>query len=327
MNNEKHQIFVERMNEINPNIKIIGEYTKAIDHIEVECLICGKHWNPTPNKLLIGRGCPDCANRIRGSKIRKSHEDFVNDVKEINTNIIVLSHYVKSTVKVDLECSICHHKWSSFPYNILSGRGCPKCKNTSTGNRCRKSQELFVREIKEINPDIKIIGDYKGRTKEIEVKCLKCGRTWNVLPPVLLRGGSCSSCCSSYGEQKIEKYLIDHDYPFESQKTFDSLLGLGGRLLRYDFYLPDQNLLIEFQGRQHEMPVDFSGDDEKGAENRFDIQTEHDKRKRNYAQKNNINLLEIWHYDFDNIDTILDNRLRKEGSNARKNTQATGSHI
>lgn len=35
------------------------------------------------------------------------------------------------------------------------------------------------------------------------------------------------------------------------------------------------------------------------------IQDEHDKRKRNYAKEHNINLLEIWYYDMDNIEEIL----------------------
>lgn len=30
-----------------------------------------------------------------------------------------------------------------------------------------------------------------------------------------------------------------------------------------------------------------------------------DKIKRDYANKNNYNLLEIWYYDFDNIENIM----------------------
>lgn len=35
----------------------------------------------------------------------------------------------------------------------------------------------------------------------------------------------------------------------------------------------------------------------------------HDEIKRKYAKDNKIDLLEIWYYDFDNIETILRNKL------------------
>jgi hypothetical protein len=44
-------------------------------------------------------------------------------------------------------------------------------------------------------------------------------------------------------------------------------------------------------------------------------QQEHDKRKKEYAQQNNINLLEIWYWDFDNIEQILNNELKLNNYN------------
>lgn len=78
------------------------------------------------------------------------------------------------------------------------------------------------------------------------------------------------------------------------------MLGVNGKKLSYDFYLPQYNLLIEFQGKQHEQPIEYFGGEEK-----FKTQQEHDKRKREYAKLHNINLLEIWHYDINNIEKIL----------------------
>ena len=70
--------------------------------------------------------------------------------------------------------------------------------------------------------------------------------------------------------------------------------------MSYDFYLEKQNLLIEFQGIQHYEPVEIFG-----GEKQFKIQQEHDKRKREYAINNNIKLLEIPYWDFDNVEEIL----------------------
>lgn len=68
-------------------------------------------------------------------------------------------------------------------------------------------------------------------------------------------------------------------------------------------------LLIEYQGIQHEKPIDFSGKGQDFSLKSFKLQQEHDKRKREYAKEHNINLLEIWYWDFDNIENILDNTL------------------
>ena len=75
-------------------------------------------------------------------------------------------------------------------------------------------------------------------------------------------------------------------------------------MLSYDFFLPEYNLLIEFQGKQHETAIDYFG-----GESRFNIQIENDKAKKDFAIQNNIELLEIWYYDYDNIEQILKEKL------------------
>ena len=76
----------------------------------------------------------------------------------------------------------------------------------------------------------------------------------------------------------------------------------GESMLFYDIIV--YNLLIEFQGIQHERQTEYFG-----GEKQFEVQKEHDRRKRQYAKKHNINLLEIWHYDIGNIEKILDDYL------------------
>lgn len=88
------------------------------------------------------------------------------------------------------------------------------------------------------------------------------------------------------------------------QKKFDGLVGVGNGLLSYDFYLPNYNLLIEYQGGFHDGSVKFQTDE--GLKK----QIEHDNRKKEYATKKHINLLEIWYDDFDNIDCILTQKLK-----------------
>jgi len=57
------------------------------------------------------------------------------------------------------------------------------------------------------------------------------------------------------------------------------------------------------------MVIKYKNETIEVAEARFKKQLEHDRRKREYAKKHNINLLEIWYWDFDNIEKILDREL------------------
>jgi hypothetical protein len=121
----------------------------------------------------------------------------------------------------------------------------------------------------------------------------------------------CAECQFSEGEKVIEEYLMSNNIKYIPQKEFEGLVGLGGGNLSYDFYLPDYNLLIEFQGIQHEKPIDFKGKGKEYAEKQFIIQKTHDNLKYNYAKSNIINFLEIWYYDFEKIKEILYKYLNK----------------
>ena len=121
-----------------------------------------------------------------------------------------------------------------------------------------------------------------------------------------LHSGQTNSCgCMiSSGEYYLITYLMSNNIKYEYQKRFDDCRGIGDKPLSYDFYLPYYNLLIEYQGMQHYKPVILFGGEEQ-----FEIQQEHDRRKREYAKSNGYNLLEIPYYDYDNIEKILDKAL------------------
>lgn len=117
----------------------------------------------------------------------------------------------------------------------------------------------------------------------------------------------CPKCQYSKGEIQIEIFLNLKNIKYTSQKIFNELFGINGGNLSYDFYLSDYNLLIEYQGEMHEK---FIRGIHKSNED-FEKQQEHDKRKKEYAKYNNIQLLEIWYWDFDKIEEILEKQLNK----------------
>ena len=128
----------------------------------------------------------------------------------------------------------------------------------------------------------------------------ECGNITEVETTKLTQGGTMScGCLCSKGEVKIRQVLDELQIKYKQQKTLDDLLGVGNGKLSYDFYLEDFNTLIEYQGQYHD------GSNRNFDEERFATQKEHDKRKVDYAKSHNINLLEIWYWDYDNIEKIL----------------------
>ena len=149
----------------------------------------------------------------------------------------------------------------------------------------------------------------KSGHPRITWKCqCDCGNTIIVNGGDLTSGDTRSCGCLKQGkssiEYKVNQYLDSHNINFKSQYKFDSLKGVHNGHLSYDFYLPNHNTLIECQGQQHEKSIEYFGGEEQ-----FVIQQEHDKRKREYAEKNGYRFLEIWYYDYNNIENLLDKEL------------------
>jgi very-short-patch-repair endonuclease len=66
---------------------------------------------------------------------------------------------------------------------------------------------------------------------------------------------------------------------------------------RFDFYLPDINTCIEYDGKQH---FNFVGTWYQTKEE-FERAIQRDKEKTEYCIKNNIKLIRIPYYDYDKL--------------------------
>lgn len=57
-------------------------------------------------------------------------------------------------------------------------------------------------------------------------------------------------CISSIGEANIQEVLQDNNISFEKEKVFKDFIYEDTQgFPRYDFYLPEYNRLVEFDGR------------------------------------------------------------------------------
>lgn len=126
-------------------------------------------------------------------------------------------------------------------------------------------------------------------------KC-DCGKMVERISDSLLRGQtfSCGHCNRSIGSIKIEKILKENNIAYELEKTFPDLKGKNNIPFRFDFYLPEYNRLIEFDGIQHYKERDIFSDSLLTIQKRDSI-------KNKYCIDNNIPLVRIPYWKIDNL--------------------------
>lgn len=118
-----------------------------------------------------------------------------------------------------------------------------------------------------------------------ECQC-ECGSKV-IIPGSNLKTTYSCGCINSKGEEKISTILKQNNIIFEKEKTFSSCrFPETNKLARFDFYLPDFNVLIEFDGKQHY--IGWNGE----QENLQTIQNR-DLYKNNWCKQNNITLIRI----------------------------------
>lgn len=110
-----------------------------------------------------------------------------------------------------------------------------------------------------------------------------------------LRSGHTKSCgcLKSYGEFKVAECLSELKLPYIREYSFSDLQSHKGTKLRFDFFIPSINTLIECQGKQH---YEYTG----GFFNETDFKELQirDSQKEIYCEAHNVRLLKIPYYDY-----------------------------
>ena len=289
------------------------DYSKInnIKWSEKICIICPKHgefWQ-RPNDHLNGQGCKECYNLVRSKNKKITNDKFIERAKEIHGEKYDYSKvkYVNNKTKV---CVICpeHGEFYVRPDNHLKGCGCTKCKNKKNGLRQLKTITNFICEAKEIHGEkydySKV--EYKGIHNKVCIMCPKHGEFWQTPNSHLHMKTGCPICNESKLEKEVASLLDENNIKYERQKHF-----LWLRKQSLDFYLPDYDIAIECQGRQHFEPIDYFG-----GEKHFKYVKKLDKTKYKLCMKNNIKLLYYSNEDKDCLNKdnlILHIKISREG--------------
>lgn len=281
-----HEEYVQEVKEVNPNIEVLEKYIGANKEIKHKCLICGNEWNVKPDTILHGFGCGKCAARSRGFKERKTHEQYITELALVNPNIEPLEEYQTNMTKILHKCKVDGYEWMTTPINLLAGRKCPVCSKPT-----RLTHEIYLAKLQANHIQVEPIESCINAHTKILHKCLRCGNEWMSTPNNILAKNGCPSCSSSMGEVRVREWLDGHNIRYEIQKRFDDCRDK--KPLPFDFYLPDHNICIEYDGQQHFNPYAFHKDGAKEAEERFEITKIHDRIKNEYCKNKGIRLIRI----------------------------------
>ncbi len=217
------------------------------------------------------------------------------------------------------------------PYKVLflerlpNARGifqCPFCNNTfeaqtnkvGSGNttRCKECTKKRRSELGK-SKIIDITGKRFGKLVVLERvtnkgwKCqCDCGTIIITQTSNLTTGHTLScGCIKSKGEEKISQILNKYNIIFKKEKTFNDCINSDtNNKLRFDFYLPDYNCCIEYDGEQH-----FNTP--KGWWTYYSLQDRQklDNLKNQYCLKKGIYLVRIPYWEYDNIENIIKNTI------------------
>ena len=287
-----HEQFIKEFNEKNPNannIEILGKYESGKKPILCRCKIHNYTWSPKAEQLLANKKC--CP--IGANNLITTTEEFIKELEKINPNIEVLGKYINSKTPIACRCKIDGYEWSPRPDNLRQRKGCHKCANI-----VKRTHEEFIKEMHSINPNIKILSNFIDTHTYVKCECLIDGNIWEAEPRHLLDKHGCPQCSDSIGEREIAKYLNNNDIEYNPQYKFEDCKFY--KQLPFDFYLPQYNICIEFDGKQHNEIVEWFGGLEGFIERKI-----RDTIKNVYCQQNNIKLIRIPYSEINNIEEIL----------------------
>lgn len=254
---------------INDSKLIHGDrfgYTKVDYHGNKYAVIitCKHHGDflQSPTSHLAGNGCRQCSNEEASKRYRLTNEEFISRSSILHNHIYdySLTEYGNnSDEKVAIVCKI-HGVFYQTPHDHLSGRGCKKCYLMRINSDKRHDLDKFIQKCISLHGntyDYSLVV-YKNDKTKVEIICKKHGPFWCKPNSHLNNLNGCPRCRSSKGEIAIKRILQRNHIQFQEQYRMPE----SDVRFRYDFYLPEHRILIEFQGEQHYRPMGYMGGEE-----------------------------------------------------------------
>ena len=249
----------------------------------ITCPIHG-NFSQAPKEHLRGCGCSKSYGHYKHTT-----EEFVERAKKLfpqydYSKVI----YEGSGKKVTLVCPV-HGDFLIRPCTIIRGCGCNACgaKEAQKKNRMKPSDFLLkAREVHGWKYDYSK-AEYTNTGTKVCIICPEHGEFWQT-PHHHLNGSGCPEC----GRNDLTEIKLYEDikkqFPDAIHTYKPKFLNTTGKPQSLDIFIPSLNTAIEYQGRQHFVPISRYGGEEELVKTK-----ERDERKYLLCKENRVRLLYI----------------------------------
>ena len=263
------------------NVKYVNSHIKVL-------ITCSKHGDflQTPHNHLKGQGCFKCKVVEKFDNLRLTNYQIDKFLLDKNILIKRIDNHYNTSTPIKWQCLKCNNEWKARSNSIRRDVGCPKCNDTKLTN---KYIDDFLK-----NKAIRRIDNHINCHFKINWECLKCKNIWSAKPGEILRkginreGSGCPNCARGKNEKRVSEVLCNLNFKIEKIK-----IVLNNKKLFPDFYLPEINTIIEYNGIQHYQPTCFGSMSKVESEIIFKGQQKRDDSLRKYCNDSNISLVEI----------------------------------
>lgn len=314
LNYEKVKYFIEIKSDSGCKL-LSKEYLRNDENLIIKCK-CGNEFITTYSNFVYNkkRQCNECGLEIKKQKFTKNYSDikiFIEkEIKEWKVLKLLSFDYKNSHTKLiiqDSEGYKYYLSYSTIYANYINKRNIDRF---NTNNPYTIYNIKLWLKLKNINYEL--LSDIYTNAKENNL-LWKCpnnhifSMSWNNF----MKGKRCGECLDSKGEARIKEYLTKNNISFK--REFKIKECKNKKILPFDFAIFNDNnktilkLLIEYDGEQH---YNKTGWDTKN-DNKLLRTKKNDEIRNNYCKNNNIKLLRIPYWEYDNIEKILENELNK----------------
>ena len=292
--------FVQRVaDRLGPDYEVLGTYEGRDIPILMKHYVCGNTFLKRPHDVSSkGSGCPYC----NGSRPARYNEQWVKDNTPLPYHYV--SGYKAMKEKCLFHCDKCGQDFYQLPSRLINQHiyGCGCCPTK------KKTHEQFLNEIKDVLDEYEVIDQYVNIDTPITFIHKPCGCAFKLSPYKFIHRHDKKYCPICYynkskGEIEITKSLTALNIDFQREFSFP---GFPNK--RFDFYLPEYNAAIEYDGIQHFQETFFSKNED------LEVIQARDKEKNDWCNTHNITLYRIPYSDYDNIAQIICKIFKEESS-------------
>ncbi len=303
---------------LNPE-DYIGCFTK---NLKIDCAMCQQVYTTSLSLYKATTGfCPDCGQKsarisLKSSIAKDKYRRYCEKCNALNySKTLSESDFenIQASDKISFNCPK-HGYIEQSSTHFLNGESiCYKCAIESRAEQARLDRDDVAAIIASKNNNVLLNPEeyIKNDIRNLSILCGSCKRSFvtSLLAYNNNLDGKCPDCSErSYGEYVISLILDMYGIKYNRQETFNKTC-CDKRPLPFDFYLPDYNLCIEYDGEGHYMPC--------FGEDNFLNTVLHDAMKNWYCRWNNINLLRIPYWEFNNLESILVKQLNLNPMNKK----------